>query len=70
MPAFSNQKIFSDCFIGWMILLDGASSGDQVEDQYDGREHQKKVDHASCNVKAESQHPEYQDNYKNRPKHI
>lgn len=47
-----------------------AASGDQVDDQEDQRDHQQKVDEATCYVKAEAQNPQNKKNDENCPKHI
>jgi hypothetical protein len=46
------------------------TSSDQVEDQDDQREHQKEMNQAASDVKAEAQKPQNQNDHKNCPKHI
>jgi hypothetical protein len=45
------------------------ASGQQVEDQDDHRQYQKKVNQAAGNMEAEAQEPENQKNHKDCPKH-
>jgi hypothetical protein len=57
---------------GWipsLIPLNAAAPGHQLNDQDNQRHHQQKVDQSARNVQAESQQPQNQNYYKNRPKH-
>jgi hypothetical protein len=53
----------------WLASVITTASSDQVEDQNNQRYYQQNMNEAAGNVKAESQEPQNQKNYKNRPKH-
>jgi hypothetical protein len=46
-----------------------ASSGEQVDKQHNHGDHQQQMDQTSSDVKAESQKPHNEQNYKNGPEH-
>jgi c-di-GMP-binding flagellar brake protein YcgR len=50
-------------------VLRNAAAADQVEDQNDDRNDDQKVDQGAANMEAETQEPQNQKNYKERPEH-
>ena len=67
----SPKPVGSKCRIGRLSrgLESSTSSGDQVEDKYDQREHQQEVDQPAAEVEAETEEPQDQNDYKNCPEH-
>jgi hypothetical protein len=49
--------------------LQAASTADQVEDQDDDCNDDENVDQASANVEGKAEEPQYDENYKDCPKH-
>jgi hypothetical protein len=47
-----------------------ASSGNQVEDKHDQREHKQKMDQPAAEVKTKAEEPQDQNHRKDCPKHI
>src|SRR5579863_2747774 len=50
--------------------LNGATPGDQVDDQNDQRDDQQNMNQAAGNVQSKAEKPEDKKDYKDRPKHV
>ena len=50
-------------------LLVAPSPRNEVEDEHDERNYQQDVNQPACDVKAETQQPQNQNDDKNRPQH-
>jgi hypothetical protein len=46
-----------------------AAAGEQVDEQHNDGDNQQQMDQTPCHVKAESQKPHDEQNYKNGPEH-
>jgi hypothetical protein len=51
-------------------LQHSSPAGYQVDDEHDKRDNQQQMDQAASNVQAESNNPQNQKNYKDRPEHM
>ena len=54
---------------GQDLGLECPAPSDQVDDQYNHCDDQENVDQTSCNVEAEAQNPQDQQDYKDSPEH-
>jgi hypothetical protein len=52
-----------------MFALETSTARDQVVDQHDYRDYDQNVNQAATDVERESQEPQNEKNYKDRPKH-
>jgi hypothetical protein len=62
--------IRSPAYIECDEKLDTATAREKVEDQHDHCQYEQDVDKSAANVKAESEQPQDEENYDDRPKHL